>query len=374
MLSHMKNCKEMRTFSLFRPRRATRFWRAQVVTSVVSIMILVSSCGATSNTSTSKSTLGTSKALEPLAITEFPGDFFFADIVAQKEGFFTANGLKVDVVKPSSGTSALQLVLSGTMNGLIADASLALIPDAQGQDLKIIGSVFNRNAWNIYLSNKYASLLNSHLTYPAAIQALKGMTIGVPSIDSAADIALQAVLKAAGLNPATDVHRVAVGLYPVAVGQFQAGRIDAYVYASPAGAVFGDAGVAKKFFSFATQAPSEFKNVPQGSIVVNGAWLNTHQAEARRWVAAESEAAKWIADPANLQKASTLFASAEGGSIEKATAVLKSLQSTVYPYTEQNLKISRTLFENEANMLTKVGLLPPNKVHYASVVVKFAQG
>lgn len=352
---------------------------SKVAISSGALALIAAACGggsSTSSTATTKVSSSTSvaaKSLTPLTLITFPGTYYFTDAVAQSQGFFKKHGLDVKFVKPQAGTSALQLLLSGSVDGLINDGALSVLPAAKGQNIKIIGSVYNRNAWKIYVSDKLTGLPSASAGFPALIQALKGKTIGVTSIGAGTDLALQSVLIAAGMNPATDVHRVGIGLLQAAVGQFQAGRIDAYVFNSPAGSVLGSSHLAHEYFDLATQAPKEFADVPQGSLIVSGTWLKTHASIAKEWIAAEEEAMKWIEQPANLNTAGALYASSYGGTTSAGVTTVKMLDSQVYPYTLPGLQVSQSLFNNEVNLLVKVGLLKAGTADYSKIVASFAQ-
>lgn len=342
--------------------------------------LVAAACGSGSSASTSttsssaSSTSVATKTLTPLTLITFPGTYYFTDVVAQSQGFFKDHGLAVKFVKPQAGTSALQLLLSGSVDGLINDGALSVLPAAKGQDIKIIGSIYNRNAWKIYVSDKLTGLPSQSAGFPALIQALKGKTIGVTSIGAGTDLALQSVLIAAGMNPETDVHRVGIGLLQAAVGQFQAGRIDAYVFNAPAGSVLGASHLAHEYFDFATQAPKDFADVPQGTLITSGSWLKTHTSTAKEWIAAEEEALKWIEQPGNLNTAGALYASSYGGTTAAGVTTVKSLVTDVYPYTLPGLKVPQSLFNNEVNLLVKVGLLKSGVASYSNIVASFAQG
>jgi len=360
-----------------KPRVATKHRsrsRAAWAVVVTVLAVVTAACGSGSKASSpgaSNSQGASNISTASLTLVTFPNNYYFTDAVAQQEGFFKEHHLAVKFVKPQAGTSALQLLLSGSIDGLINDGALSVLPAAHGQNIKIIGSVYNRNGWTIYASSKDSKLAGNNAGFPAAILALKGATIGVTSIGAGTDLALQAILIAAGQNPNTYVHRVGVGLTAAALGQLQAGRIDAYVSGDPAGSIFSN--VAHPYFVLATQAPKAFADVPQGTLITSGGWLNSHQAEAKEWVAAEAEALQWIENPANLQAAGNLFSSAFGGTSAAGLASVKFMIANVYPYTLPGLKISKSLFNNEVNLLVKTGLVKPGIANYNSTVAAFAQ-
>lgn len=357
-----------------RPARHSKRWMQVVVCAALLPLSALSlaACGGSSKGSSPSSTNSTGgAATTTLNLVTFPNNYYFTDAVAQKEGFFQEHHLSVRFIKPQAGTSALQLLLSGSIDGLINDGALSILPASKGQDIKIIGSVYNRNGWTIYASNKDSKLAGSNSNFPAAILALKGATIGVTSIGAGTDLAIQSILIAAGQNPDTYVHRVGVGLTPSALAQLQAGRIDAYISGPPAGSIMSQ--VAHPYFVLATDAPKEFADVPQGTLITSGKWLSSHETAAHEWVAAEEEALKWIEKPSNLQAAGNLFASAFGGSQADGLTSVKFMIDNVYPYTLPGLKLSKTLFNNEVNLLVKTGLMKAGAANYNDIVAGFAQ-
>ncbi len=53
---------------------------------VISLMLLVAACSGTSSTGTGSPSAAAS--LPTFRLVDFPGDVFFTDVVAQKQGFF----------------------------------------------------------------------------------------------------------------------------------------------------------------------------------------------------------------------------------------------------------------------------------------------
>lgn len=355
------------------PKRLQSIRKVKSIRIAVALLMSTTVLAACSSSTASKAPATTkTKALIPFTLITFPVNYYFTDVVAQSEGFFRQEGLKVAFIKPASGTSALQLLLSGSVDGLINGGALSILPVAtEHEDLKIVGSTYNKNAWTLYGANSDKALTGTSAGFPKAIHELAGATVGVTSIGAESDLQLQLILKAAGMNPSSSVHPVGIGLTQAALGQFQAGRIDAYIGASPAGSVFK--GVAHRQFVFATQASSTIANVAEGTLLTSGTFLSAHPATVKRWIAAEYLAMKWIENKANLNTAASLFASSYGGTKAAAVVTVKFLDSTVYPHTLPNLVVPRSAFNNDVKLLINTGLMKANQAHYSSIVASFAQ-
>lgn len=323
----------------------TRRSRISAVSIALVAALSVSACEA-----------GASGELDSVQSVTFPGAYYLTDVVAQEKGFFEDEGLDVDFVKPQSGTTSTQLMQSGQVGLMISDGILTLSAQDKGLGITLVGSLYNRSAWTIYASNADPGLAGTAKENPNGLGALRGKRIGVTGINAGTDLTLQSVLRSNGIAPEKDVNRIGVGLLTAAVGQFENGGLDAYVFGAPATDVLGKDGLAHPFYDVSSGPPSS-ANVLQGAMLASTKWLNSgnHRDVTKRWIAAHEAALKWIMDPANLEEAGTLFAEAFGGSTEAGVQSVRQMVENIYPHNREGLKVPRPEFDNSVRILQELG-------------------
>lgn len=312
---------------------------------------------------------------EVRSVTYPGGGFYITDYIADKKGFFAEEGLNVKFIKPQSGVTAVQLMASGEIAFMINDGLLTMLAQSKGLGVTIIGSMLNRSLWTLYTSDKNADLAGTAKTNPNGLKALKGKTIGVTGINAGTDLNVQSVLAAHGLNPNKDVKRIGIGLLTAAIGQFENGGIDAYVYyGPPADEMLAKNKLAHRFYS-GNESGSPIANIIQGGMIASTKWLNTgnNRDVARRWIVAQEKAINWLKDPKNLQEASQFFAAVSGGTPEGGAKAIQELIETVYPHNLQGLKVPRSEFASTAAQLEKLGLLSSKAQSYDEAVDKMGR-
>lgn len=164
------------------------------------------SSGATASLTVAITTPSWSAGLAPFA-------------VAEKEGYFKAEGLKVKYVLTAGGAAALTQVGAGTAQiGTISTEPMAI---GASKDPKFgLQSFYNYGRRSIFAVQTTG---RSGIT---TIAGLKGKRVGVPSLAAVGVNVLQATLQTAGLT-VKDVTLIAIGAGQQAVTAVQTGRVDA---------------------------------------------------------------------------------------------------------------------------------------------------
>jgi NitT/TauT family transport system substrate-binding protein len=156
---------------------------------------------------------GSLRVALPTAQTSFAN----ADVVvAEKQGFFKEEGLKVSVQNFGSGLKAVQAVIGGGAD--IGGSSIEPVAAAaaRGQKVKVIGA--------------YADRLTSNLTTTGSIgsvQGMKGKAVGIQDVGAFREIMVRYVLQRNGMKPEDVSYRpVQASGY---TGALLAGQIDAAI-------------------------------------------------------------------------------------------------------------------------------------------------
>lgn len=154
------------------------------------------------------------------------GSFYHLPLtIAEQLGYFSAEGLDVDIVDFEGGSRALKAVTTGSADIASGAYEHTLKLQAQGQNYQSF--VLQGRAPAISLGISPRTL--SH--YRSAAD-LKGMKIGVSAPGSSTNMVVDLILSRAGLRP-TDVTYLEVGTAEGALNAFRSGQIDALSNVDP---------------------------------------------------------------------------------------------------------------------------------------------
>lgn len=197
----------------------------------------VAACGSAPTSTTSGKS--TSKDMTLTVCQGSNSITFFPFYVAQKQGYFKAQGLNIG--NPSIlqvGSKVVAAVQAGSCelgNGVITDAFNWSKADSSA---RIIGAFINAYTVDIVVSKKLENETHVSATSSLAdkIKALKGKTIGITGAGSATQGLLTYLFKQEGMNAAKDSTQVSLGSSnTAALGALKSGRIDALSFLLPIG-------------------------------------------------------------------------------------------------------------------------------------------
>lgn len=147
--------------------------------------------------------------------------------VAKHNGYFKDEGLKVnDPVQLGSGAKSAAALAGGGI-----DVSLGIAPDvfnlaSNGQDVKLLGTIYNAYSVDVVVGNKFKVDANASLD--EKVKALKGKKIGITGPGSGTEALITYLFKEAGLDASKDADLVGLGGDPsAALNALQAGKVDA---------------------------------------------------------------------------------------------------------------------------------------------------
>ncbi|MGD9988910.1 ABC transporter substrate-binding protein [Pseudonocardia sp.] len=138
--------------------------------------------------------------------------------VAQKMGYFSEEGLTVDTINADGSVAAVQAVASGSGSITASDTGSLLAAAQKNVPITTIGGLVQNWPWQI--ATKTDSPIKSGAD-------LKGKRLGVISLASGSAPYARAFVKAAGLDPQTDVELVPVGVGAQAAAALNGGQVDA---------------------------------------------------------------------------------------------------------------------------------------------------
>ena len=125
----------------------------------------------------------------------------------------------------------------------------------------------------------------------------KNKTLGVTDLGSGTDGLTKYLATKAGLNPATDIHRLAVGAGPTAVAALQQKSAQCVMTTQPTVAQLESRHIAYSMLDLASGAATKTLlggEYPAAGVLVTTSWLNSHQKEAQDVVTALAATLHWM--------------------------------------------------------------------------------
>lgn len=141
-------------------------------------------------------------------------------IIAEKNGYFEEEGVKVNIEHFKSAKDRDSALQSGELDGVITDMLAVVFANEGGFNLQIIA----KNDGNIELMAGKDSGINS-------INDLKGKSIGM-SINTIMEYSADKILEANQLSP-EDIEKIAIPKLPTRLEMLQNGKIDAAILPEP---------------------------------------------------------------------------------------------------------------------------------------------
>lgn len=197
----------------------------------VAVVIGLSACLAASACSASASGDSTANGRTDVSVMDIAGSQPAIIMqYAHAQGLDTANGLNFKFVSATNGPATGAALASGSIDFSDLATSIGFPLVKSGTDLVwLVGEV--GPSFEVIVRK---GVKTPHLgePYPAPVQDLKGLKVGVTALGSFGAEYVHLLLKAAGLDSHA-ITLIAVGTVPTAVAAFRANRIDALVTFAP---------------------------------------------------------------------------------------------------------------------------------------------
>jgi NitT/TauT family transport system substrate-binding protein len=146
--------------------------------------------------------------------------------IAERRGYFTKEGLNVEISDCQGGGKALEALLGGSGDVTCGAYEHTLYMQAKGLSIKAIA--LQANSFGLVVGIQKDKAPSYH-----DLKDLKGMKIGVTGVGSASHVGLKMLLAKAGLTD-SDVSVIAVGGGAAAIAAVTTGKLDAIANFDPA--------------------------------------------------------------------------------------------------------------------------------------------
>jgi NitT/TauT family transport system substrate-binding protein len=231
------------------------------------------------------------KKLDTLLLPTTPGLITYVqEWIAFQQNYFRNHGLNVELINTPQTTS-LQLASleSGQIDIWLTGVSTLAAARQAGHDVKFVCGIDPDIEEGIELpaSSSLPTVTGSNVQ--TAIQALKGQSIGVPSIGGQAMLDAVLALQAGGLSQ-NDVSWVGVGAQATATAALQNGSVNAIVTYAGLTQALAAQGIGKLDLLYRRDIPASFGKYMSVGFVAQGSYIQSHADVLKRFCAAIQDA------------------------------------------------------------------------------------
>lgn len=260
--------------------------------------------------------------------------------IADQMGFFEKNGIEIQYVNASTGTSATQTLVAGATDFTISDLTGAANAIKAGADLKFVSGQFRYFHGALYCQKEISAAGG----YPKNMKNLIGKKIGITGVGAATDSYTRYSLIRAGVDPKL-VTIVPIGGAGSLLAAFQAKSVDCVTAYQPMQLQMKDASVLVDWQ--AGEGPREFGNYSFNAIVTTGAYAKKDLKTVKAVAQSMKDAVKFAGDSKNsaaiAEKVLKFF---PGMTLADLTAVLTSTSGTYsYGISTSNLANAQKVFK-----------------------------
>lgn len=172
-------------------------------------------------------------AAADVKIASFASFVFLPVWVAKEGGYFEREGVNPELLFFTSGTEMTAAMLSKSVDfaSTMADRPMLLLD--RGQQTRILIALTTVAPYSLVVP------VNSKIKH-GDLAALKGKKIAITQKGSATDVAVQAILRPAGIDIDKDVTLVALGTLENGIAAMKSGQVDAVILTEPATTVAVD--------------------------------------------------------------------------------------------------------------------------------------
>jgi len=219
--------------------------------------------------------------------------------LADRLGYFKAEGLNVEIADFAGGSKALQAMMGGSADVTAGGFDHAIVLQARGQKVQGFVLMLSVPAISLGVTKDKAATYRSP-------KDLKGMKIGVTAPGSTTHMFVNRVLAMGGLSP-DDVSIIGVGSGPTAVAAARGGQIDALSNVEPAITILERSGTLKVVAESVTEqgAKAVFgEKLPTGCLYTKQEFIQKNPNTVQALANAIVRALKWLqqASPEEIAK------------------------------------------------------------------------
>lgn len=162
-------------------------------------------------------------------------------MVAIRQGMFARHNIEPELVTITNGAAIQSALVSRSLDFVINPPQLHLQTVEKGQDVKMFLNNFDKTIFSVLVTTPTPTP-NAGKGYPALMQDIKGLKIGLSGRGSVQELVWRYLLKGAGLDPERDVSFIPVGAGSTVIAALQQNLVQTYLTSEPVTSVTTDAG------------------------------------------------------------------------------------------------------------------------------------
>jgi NitT/TauT family transport system substrate-binding protein len=223
--------------------------------------------------------------------------------VAKDLGFYAKYNLDAELIVVSSGPAGVAALLGGSIDFIEPPTDQIIQNVVKGTDLKIVVGNEIKNFYKIVVANR-VPLPHAKEGYPAVMQDLHKLNIGVNALGATTHLMSNALFAAAKLDPSA-VNYVADGAANTALAAWQAGRIDAQIAFTPFPEIVAALSTGHTVIDISKgEGPPVLQKLGGAfeAFSAKGSYIREHPDVVNAFIKAHVDTLQWIKDPANRPK------------------------------------------------------------------------
>jgi len=224
-----------------------------------------------------------------VAVGGKPSLYYLPLTIAERLGYFTEEGLQVEIVDFAGGAKSLQAMMGGSADVVCGGFDHVVLMRAKGQKLKAFALQVATPALSLGIAARQAAAYRSP-------KDLRGMKIGVSAPGSSTHIFVNHLLASAGLA-ADDVSIIGVGTGPAAAAAMQAGHLDAIANIEPTMTLLEESGTIRIVVETVSVkgATAVFGSpLPAGSLYTREEFVKSNPGTVQALTNAMVRSLKWL--------------------------------------------------------------------------------
>ena len=242
--------------------------------------------------------------MTPIRVMTYNGAYTSLPVhVAKDLGFYAKYNLDAELVVVNSGPAGVAALLGGSIDFIEPPTDQIIENVIKGTDLKIVVGNETQNFYNLIVANR-VPLPHAAQGYPAVMQDLKNLKIGVNALGATTHLMTNALFAGAKIDP-SNVTYVSDGSANTALAAWQAGRIDAQMAFTPFPEITEALGTGRSAIDLSKgQGPAVLQKLGGAfeAFSTKGSFIREHPDVVNAFIKAHIDTINWIRDPANRPK------------------------------------------------------------------------
>ncbi|HEY7063681.1 MAG TPA: ABC transporter substrate-binding protein [Chloroflexota bacterium] len=270
--------------------------------------------------------------------------------VARANGYFTDEGIDLDVTTFSGGGPDVQALIAGDVEFDATAATFLISAYQEGTPLLGVVSILNRAIVNAVMHKDVAQARGITAATPLRdkLAALRGLTLGVSRPGSLTFQIATYWAQKAGLTPGTDVNILAVGGGSAMIASLEQHNVDVIINSPPEPDEAVRQGIGVMFINNTAGDDPDLADFLQQVVLVRPDYARDHPDEVRRVVRAFVRANRWVTEHTAEEAAALLqpyFSQMPAETLLESTRAVRVAVPADGRLTERGLGVNYDLME-----------------------------